>query len=71
MYSVLWFLSLFSVFCDLSGDKNIWFLFLVVVGISSWVYTLEGSNIGYSICLFISGIFMLFRSASVWKFAAG
>jgi len=69
IFLVAWFLSLFGVYCDIASEKNLWFLFLVVIGISTWIYGIDGSNIGYAVFVFLTGSFMLFRSASVWKIA--
>jgi len=33
-YHIVWFLSLFKIFIDIRGEKNVWSLFWVVIGIS-------------------------------------
>ena len=70
IYLIAFLLSLFGVFMDISGDNNIWLLFLVVIGISSWVFNLDGSNFGYSVFVFMSGSFLLFKTADNWKIAS-
>ena len=62
-----WFLSLFGIYMRVSGDRMIWLLFLVVCGITYLVFNIEGSNIGYAIFIFLTGVFMLFRSADTWR----
>ena len=67
IYLVACGLSLFGVYCDIGDDRNVWLLLLLVIGISFWIYSLEGSNIAYAVFVFLTGSFMLFRSADVWK----
>ena len=50
---------------DISGDKNILLLFLVVFGISWWVFNI--SNIGFALFIWFTGSFMLFKSADLFK----
>jgi len=70
VYLVTWLLSLFGIYMDISGDKNVWVLFLVVISISVWVYSLDGSNFGFAVFVFLSGTFFLFRSADCWRIAS-
>jgi len=65
IYLVAWLLSVFGIYMDISGDKNICLLFLVVFGISWWVFNV--SNIGYALFIWLTGSFMLFRSADLFK----
>jgi len=57
-----------GIFVDISGENNVWVLFLVVCGISFYVYAV--SNFGFSLFVFLSGEFMLFRTASNWMIAS-
>jgi hypothetical protein len=61
-------LALLGIRFEISGDKNIWLLFLVVCGISYYVYHLAG-DCGWAaaVFVFLSGAFMLFRSADIWR----
>ena len=70
-YLVTCLCSLLGIYVDISGDKNVWFLFLVVLGISVWVFNIEGSNFGYAIVVFLTGSFMLFRSVDMWRIGIG
>ena len=69
VYLVAWGLSEFGfgVYIDISGENNIWLLFLLVIGLSCWIYSLEGSNIGFAAFVLLTGGFMLFRSSSVFQ----
>ena len=70
-YLWAWILSLFGFYIPIGGENNVWLLFFVVIGISYWIFTLEGSNFGYAVFVFLSGLFMLFRSADVWRIGTG
>jgi len=67
IYLVACGLSVFNIYCDIKGDRNICWLFFVVTGLSVWVYSLEGSNFGYATFVFLTGSFFLFKSADIWK----
>jgi len=69
-YLLAFLLSLFGVNCDIGGDTNVWLLFLVVISISVWVYSLEDSSFGFALFVFLSGTFFLFRSADTWRIAS-
>jgi hypothetical protein len=65
-------LSLFGIFLNIAGEKNIWYLFLVVCLITWLVFNSVsdlGCAIGGSIFVFLTGAFMLFKSADTWKIA--
>ena len=65
-------LSVFGIFLNIAGEKNIWYLFLVVCLISWLTFnTISdiGSAIGGAIFVFLTGSFMLFKSADTWKIA--
>ena len=70
-YLVAFLLSLLGVSMDISGDKNVWMLFMLVISISVWVFSLDGSNFGFALFVFLSGTFFLFRSADCWRIASG
>jgi len=70
-YLFAWFCSLIGIFVDVSGDRNIWFLFLLVLAISIWVFSLEGSNFGYFTFVFLTGVFMVFKTADTFRIASG
>jgi len=69
-YLFAFLLSLLGVSVDISGDKNVWMLFLVVISITCWVFSLDGSNFGFAVFVFLSGTFFLFRSADCWRIAS-
>ena len=62
-------LAAVGVHLDVSGEKNLWYLLLVVAGISWWVYlqNWEGWGLGLAIFVFLTGAFSLFRSADNYK----
>lgn len=70
-YLIAWFLSLFGIYMKVSGDSMVWLLFLVVCGISYYLYIANFSDCGLFLAIFsfLSGNFMLFRSADMWKVA--
>ena len=70
-YIVACICSKLGIFVDVSGDRNIWYLFCVVIGISLWVYSSNWGELGLFLAIlsFFSGAFMLFRSADTWKIA--
>jgi len=35
-------LALFGIYCDIGDDRCVWLLFLVVVGLSAWVFSIDG-----------------------------
>lgn len=70
LYLVSWLLSLLGIYMDISGDKNVWMMFLTVISISCWVFSLEGSNFGFALFVFLSGTFFLFHSADYWRIAS-
>jgi len=70
IYLLAFLLSLFGVNCDIGGDTNVWLLFFLVIGISVWVYSLDGSNFGFALFVCLSGTFFLFRSADCWRIAS-
>jgi len=69
IYIIASILAACGIHLDIAGEKNLWLLLLVVGGISWWVYlqNWEGWGLGLAIFIFITGAFMLFRSADVWK----
>jgi len=69
-YLVAYLCSLLGIYINISNDNNVWFLFFVVIGISIFVFNIEGSNLGYALFVFLSGSFMLFRSADTWRIAS-
>jgi hypothetical protein len=65
IYLIACLLSLLGICFDISGDRNVWLLFIVVCGIAYCVFAV--GNFGYAIFVFLTGAFMLFRSADTWK----
>ena len=70
VYLINWLLSLLGINMDISGDKNVWMLFMLVISVSCWVYSLDGSNFGFALFVFLSGAFTLFKSADTWRIAS-
>ena len=70
IYLIAWCFSWFGISIDISADRNLYYLFLTVLGLSIWVYTLEGSNIGISLFVLLTGVFFLCKSADIWRFGA-
>ena len=68
LYLFAYLMSLFGIFVDISGENNIWVIFLVICGISFYVYAV--SNFGFALFIFISANFMLFRTADTWRIAS-
>jgi len=70
-YLIAWILSLLGVYMQVSGDRMIWLLFLVVCGISYSLYIANVGDCGLfcAIFSFLSGNFMLFKSADNWRVA--
>jgi len=68
-YIVAWIASLFFVQVHVDGENNIWYLFAIVCGTSWLSYHLagDGCGLGAAIFVFLTGTFMLFRSADIWK----
>ena len=67
-YLVAYICSLVGIYINISNDNNVWFLFMVVCGISFYIYAI--SNFGFSLFVFMSGSFMLFRTAENWRIAS-
>lgn len=60
--------SFIGIFVDISGDKLLWIIFSVICGISFYIYAI--SNFGFALFVFLSAVWMLFRSADVWRIAS-
>jgi len=66
-YIVACLAALVGIQIHIEHEYNIWYLLLVVTGISYWVWNIPGSCFGYALFIWITGAFMLFRSAGIWK----
>ena len=65
-------LSVFGIFLNIAGERNIWYLFLVVCLITWLVFNSIsdfGCAIGAGIFVWLTGVFMLFRTADTFKIA--
>ena len=72
-YLIAWLCSLFGAYVNISDDNNVWFLFMVVIGISAWAGNIpEDAATGWCVFvfLFLTGSFSLFRSAENWRIAS-
>lgn len=68
VYLFAWFCSLIGIFVDISGDKLLWIIFSVICGISFYIYAI--SNFGFALFVFVSAVFMLLRSADIWRISS-
>lgn len=72
MYVLACVAALFGMHVPIEGENTLWYLFAIVCGISWLSYHLagDGCGLGMAIFVFLTGSFMLFRSADVWKIAS-
>lgn len=68
VYLFAWVCSLIGIFIDISGDNNLWVIFSVICGISFYIYAI--SNFGFALFVFLSAVWMLFRSADIWRISS-
>jgi hypothetical protein len=67
-------LSFVGIYLNIAGERNIWYLFLVVCLITWLVFNSIGDfgcAIGVSIFVWLTGCFMLFKTADTFKIAEG
>ena len=62
-------LSKLGIYMCVSGYRMVWLLFVAVCGISYLVYGITDGGIYYAIAVFVSGNYMLFKSAHMWMVA--
>jgi len=70
IFLVAWCCAACGFYVDISGNRNLFVLFLTVLSLSVWIYSLEGSNIGYALFVLVTGFFFLCKSADIWRFGA-
>jgi len=68
VYLFAWFMSLFGVFVDISGNRNLQVIFLVICAITYYVY--DVSNLGFALFVFLSAGWMLLKSADIWRISS-
>jgi len=64
VYLFALFCSFIGIFVDISGSRMLQVIFLVICGITYYVYDI--SNLGFALFFFMSAGFMLMKTADNW-----